>query len=229
MALMTDGTPAHNQTVDFDKSKGSHSIDSECAFAKASLEEALQNRRAAFVQGDENIGALTQLIKERNLFAVQLTSKGVADLVPSLCNNLAEYYGQEHISFTALLYDPMTGKQLLVMSCMQVGTTLFNPQDIHGRGNIFHSFYDEFIRAFVVLAGGPRDVLPPYTTYGDSRLAALKKKEGADAFNMLLHEKKLLPPEHNYRAGHSHGGKCMLLCHLSLTNTPNIAHVLASQ
>ena len=76
----------------------------------------LQNRRAAFIQGHENMDALTELSKERNLSVVQLASKAVALLVPDLRDDLPEYYGMENFSFAALIRDPVTGNHLVVMT-----------------------------------------------------------------------------------------------------------------
>ena len=52
---ITDGSPAHNQPVDF--GAGSHAIDARCLFAVYHLKEALEKRRAVLILGDGNMQA----------------------------------------------------------------------------------------------------------------------------------------------------------------------------
>ena len=205
VSLIADGTPAHNQQVDF--GKGSHGIDHQCRFAVYYLKEALETRRAALILGKGNMQALTRLITERGLHVVQLPSKAIASVVPDYPSNYgAEYYGMQGFNVAALIRDPETKKQLMVMTSMQIGSTIANPSSIHRAANMTLPFFERWVRAFVLLAGGAPATLPPFVDYDRSELGALLTKEGAADFDKVLHDKGLLPKGETYICSAQRGG-----------------------
>ena len=205
VSLIADGTPAHSQLVDF--GKGSHAIDPQCRFAVYYLKEALETRRAALILGDGNMQALTRLITELGLHVVQLPSKAIASVVPDYPSNYgAEYYGMQGFNVAALIRDPKTKKQLMVMTSMQLGSTIANPSTIHRAANMTLPFFEHWLRAFVLLAGGEPATLPPFVDYDRSELGALLMKEGAADFDKVLHDKGLLPKGETYICSNARGG-----------------------
>ena len=204
VSLMLDGTPAHTQTVDF--GPGSHDIDTNCLFAVAYLEEALKTRRAALIQGKGNMQALTMLITKRKLHVVQLSGKALASIVAGYRHDLVEYYGMQQFNFAAAIRHPDNDNLLIVLTSMQLGSTLSNPSTVHRAANMALPFAEQWLRAFILLAGGSPAAMPLFVDYASSELGALLKKEGAKAFDQVLHAKELLPADEKYICSSERGG-----------------------
>ena len=152
--------------------------------------------------------ALTMLITDLGLHVVQLSSKALARVVPDYPpDHGAEYYGMQGFNLAALIRDPATSNQLAVLTSMQAGSTIANPASIHRAANMALPFFEHWLRAFVVLAGGAPAALPPFVDYDSSELGALLTKEGAAAFDQVLHDKGLLPKEVTYICSTARGGR----------------------
>jgi hypothetical protein len=94
--------PGHNQTVEFDKNSGGTSIDEEWSFAKPIIKEALVNCRAVWIEGNDGIMVLFDIICENNLIIEFLGDEMIGLFVPGF-TNLCAYHGREDDHFAMLV------------------------------------------------------------------------------------------------------------------------------
>jgi hypothetical protein len=84
--IIADLVPGHNQIFEFDCSSGSLLIDIDKVFAKKLLSEALENRRAIWVERKDGKVALSEIINEKNLIVEFALDEDFAHLVDSYSN-----------------------------------------------------------------------------------------------------------------------------------------------
>ena len=191
LPMIADGAPARMATSkDFaDKQK---KIDACMVFAKRFIEQALSVRYFAWLEGADNRKALTAVIAAEQPFVAEVPCAALATLLPRFRADLTAFSGMEGCTVGLLLETKTDRRNLLtVMTCMQRGGTIGNPQNAVARAAI--GFHHDWSRLAIGLAGGPIDALVPFESTATSELEALFTKRGDDAFNALLHRESLLP------------------------------------
>ena len=193
MPWMVDGTPYHTQTVDFDESSGSTVSDD--AAAKLYIREGLERRRLLFLQGVENWKAFSAVIAEDGLEVVELTDEALEPLLGS-CDGLQRtIHGMGWASMqsvAAVRAAAGGGNVSLVITSVQIASTISHPGSIHRDANSKIPFLHGWMRMVALLAGARDDTFPRFTTVADSPLHALLTKHGASLCTELLRAQKLL-------------------------------------
>jgi hypothetical protein len=209
--IRADLVPGHKQTIEFDKNSGSTSIDKEKSFAKPIIKEALVNRRAVWIEGNDRMMALFNVISENNMIVKFLGDEIIGLFVPG-STNVRAYHGREDDHFAMLVRDVERGHTCLVFTCMQIASTISSPFNVHRAGNFGTAFFHKWICAYLVLIGAPRhNIFPAYTTMKESLLHCLLTKLRAAKIMRILHENNLVENGTMYKCstqiGAETGGK----------------------
>jgi hypothetical protein len=126
--IIADLVPGHNQIFEFDCSSGSLLIDIDKVFAKKLLGEALENRRAIWVERKHSEVALSEIINEKNLIVEFALDEDIAHLVDSYSNLPCFMAGKT--TTKQCLFTMMEGTNVLYSHVCKLHQRLPHPQTL---------------------------------------------------------------------------------------------------
>ena len=141
--LIVDLVPGHNQTKEFDKKLGSTGIDAGKEFVKPLVREALRNRRAMFIKGDDGKNVVLDVIREEGLIVECITNEMIARRVPAFGNLRAKFGRSDHLAMLVSNVDKT--HSCYVFTCMQFASIACAPFSAHHSGNFAIAFFHEWI------------------------------------------------------------------------------------